>query len=142
MTYWPTRLTLKISELVAELKGGKRSVVELTKQCLNAIGKAKEFNAVIEVNPKALERARAVEKAGKKGKLYGVPFLAKDNFLTNNTHTTAASNVLKPFKAPYQATSVDRLEAEGAILLGKTNHDAFGHGGSTENSDFGPTKNP
>lgn len=134
---WPS-----LAEFARELRNARRSVVELTKQCLDAIEKAKDFNAVIEVNPKALERAKAVEKSSKKGKLYGVPFLAKDNFLTNDTHTTASSNILKSFKAPFQATAIERLEAEGAVLLGKTNLDAFAHGSSTENSDFGPTKNP
>lgn len=75
-------------------------------------------------------------------RLLGIPFIVKDNFLTLNTHTTAASNILKPFKSPYQATATNKLEAEGAILVAKANLDAFGHGSSTENSDFGVTLNP
>lgn len=131
-----------LPELVAELVAGERDVVQTTKDCIAAIKKAEDFNAVIEINPQAIQRAKRVGAQVKKGKLHGVPFLAKDNFLTSHTHTTAASNILKPFKAPYQATAIERLEAEGAILLGKTNLDAFAHGSSTENSDFGPTKNP
>jgi aspartyl-tRNA(Asn)/glutamyl-tRNA(Gln) amidotransferase subunit A len=77
-----------------------------------------------------------------KGKLAGVPFIAKDNFLTLESKTTAASNILKPFEAPYQATAIERLEAEGAICVAKANLDAFAHGSSTENSDFFTTKNP
>lgn len=134
---WP-----KLSQLVEELQSGKRKPTELVAECLEATEKAKDFNAITEVNPHALERAKEVEKSGKKGCLYGVPFVAKDNFLTNETHTTAGSNILKSFKAPYQATAIAKLEAEGAILLGKANLDAFGHGVSTENSDFGVTKNP
>ncbi|MBI4100867.1 Asp-tRNA(Asn)/Glu-tRNA(Gln) amidotransferase subunit GatA [Candidatus Microgenomates bacterium] len=134
---WP-----KIAELVKQLKNGERGVVELAQDCLKTIEKSKSLNAVLEINPQALERAKTIAKFGQKGKLFGVPFLAKDNFLTSVGHTTAASNILKPFQAPYQATAIERLEAEGAILLGKTNLDAFAHGSSTENSDFGPTKNP
>ena len=134
---WPT-----LSQLVKELKSGKRDLTQLVQQCFDEIAKNKDFNAVIEINDKAIERAAALAGSTKKGKLYGVPFLAKDNFLTSDTRTTAASNILKGFRAPYQATVIDRLEAEGAILIGKTNLDSFGHGASTENSDFGPSKNP
>jgi len=74
--------------------------------------------------------------------LGGVPFVAKDMFLAHHTVTTASSNILKNFDSPYQATAINKLEAEGAIIVGKANNDAFGHGGSTENSDFGVTKHP
>ncbi|MGC1176928.1 MAG: Asp-tRNA(Asn)/Glu-tRNA(Gln) amidotransferase subunit GatA, partial [Candidatus Saccharimonadales bacterium] len=76
------------------------------------------------------------------GRLAGVPFIAKDNFLVFGAETTAASNILKGFTAPYQATSIEKLEAEGAICVAKANLDAFAHGASTENSDFFTTKNP
>ena len=75
------------------------------------------------------------------GRLAGVPFVAKDNFLAFGAPTTAASKMLENFDAPLQATAVEKLEAEGAICIGKANLDAFAHGGSTENSAFGPTKN-
>ncbi|HEX7259581.1 MAG TPA: Asp-tRNA(Asn)/Glu-tRNA(Gln) amidotransferase subunit GatA, partial [Candidatus Saccharimonadia bacterium] len=105
-----------------------------------------DYHAILEVSAVALDRARAIDtqlKAGKKlGRLAGIPYIAKDNFLTAHTHTTASSNILKPFKAPYQSTVIERLEAEGAIMVAKANLDAFAHGSSTENSDFGPTKNP
>jgi aspartyl-tRNA(Asn)/glutamyl-tRNA(Gln) amidotransferase subunit A len=65
----------------------------------------------------------------------------KDNFLAFGAPTTAASKMLEKFDAPLQATAVEKLEAEGAICIGKANLDAFAHGGSTENSAFGPTKN-
>lgn len=134
---WP-----KLDVLVEELQAGKRDIVELVQDCLDEIDKTKEFNAVLEVNPKAIEQAKNLAKSSKKGRLYGVPFIAKDNFLTNNTHTTAACNILKSFKAPFQSTAIEKLEAEGAILIAKANLDSFAHGSSTENSDFGPTKNP
>jgi Asp-tRNA(Asn)/Glu-tRNA(Gln) amidotransferase A subunit family amidase len=78
---------------------------------------------------------------GKIGRLAGVPFVAKDNFLTFGSKTTAASKILSNFAAPLQATVIERLEAEGAVCIGKANLDSFAHGGSTENSAFGVTHN-
>lgn len=135
---------MTIADVQAELSSGKsaRTVVE------EAIERAKAdpFNAVLSIIEKrALERADAVDAAKKEGKelgrLAGIPFLAKDNILTFDSRTTASAHMLENFVAPYQATVVERLEAEGAICIGKTNLDAFAHGGSTENSYFGPTKN-
>ena len=90
---------------------------------------------------RALKRARAVDAGELKGQLAGVPFAVKDNFLTYGAPTTAASKFLEKFESPLQATAVEKLEAEGAICIGKVNLDAFAHGGSTENSAYGPTKN-
>ncbi|MDB5161533.1 MAG: gatA [Candidatus Saccharibacteria bacterium] len=110
-----------------------------------AIAKAHEnenFHALLSfTDERALERADAVDRGEITGKLAGVPFIAKDNFLTLGGTTTAASTILEHFNAPLQATAIEKLEAEGAILIGKANLDAFAHGGSTENSAFGPTKN-
>lgn len=110
-----------------------------------AIKKAKEneaFNAILSLTEeRALERAALVDAGKITGRLAGVPFIAKDNFLTLGGTTTAASKFLENFEAPLQATAIERLEAEGAICIGKANLDAFAHGGSTENSAFGPTKN-
>lgn len=110
-----------------------------------ALEKAREhdsFHALLSVNEKrALERADLVDKGELKGRLAGVPFIAKDNFLTFEGTTTAASHFLENFTAPLQATAIEKLEAEGAICIGKANLDAFAHGGSTENSAYGPTKN-
>lgn len=89
----------------------------------------------------ALARADAVDSGELSGRLAGVPFVAKDNFLAYGAPTTAASTFLKDFKAPLQATAIEKLEAEGAICIGKVNLDAFAHGGSTENSAYGPTTN-
>ena len=93
-----------------------------------ALAKAREIDARI-------ARGEAV------GRLAGVPFAAKDNFLVKNTTTTASAHILEPFVAPISATIIEQLEAEGAIMIGKTNLDAFAHGSSTENSYFGPTLN-
>jgi len=101
-----------------------------------------QYHALLNLTEKrALERADAVDRGEIKGRLAGVPFVVKDNFLAFGAPTTAASKMLENFIAPLQATAVEKLEAEGAICIGKANLDAFAHGGSTENSAFGPTKN-
>ena len=110
-----------------------------------AIQKARtneSFNAILALTEeRALERADKVDAGEITGILAGVPFIAKDNFLTFGAPTTAASRFLETFEAPIQATAIEKLEAEGAICIGKANLDAFAHGGSTENSAFGATKN-
>ena len=107
-----------------------------------ARAKADTHNVFISIiEERALERAKAVDKGDLTGKLAGVPFVAKDNFLAFGSPTTAASNLLKNFDAPLQATAIEKLEADGAICIGKVNLDAFAHGGSTENSAYGATKN-
>lgn len=110
-----------------------------------ALAKAREheaFHALLSLSEdRALERAAKVDAGEITGRLAGVPFIAKDNFLTVGDTTTAASKFLENFKAPLQATAIEKLEAEGAICIGKANLDAYAHGGSTENSAFGPTKN-
>lgn len=135
-----------VQELAAEVQAGTLTAVGLVEASLKAIDAGEAYHAVLEKNQAALERAKEIDERVKKGdqigRLAGIPFIAKDNFLTSGTHTTASSNILKPFKAPYQSTAIRRLEAEGAIMVAKANLDAFGHGSSTENSDFGPTKNP
>jgi aspartyl-tRNA(Asn)/glutamyl-tRNA(Gln) amidotransferase subunit A len=110
-----------------------------------ALQKAREnehFNAIVSyADERALRRADKVDAGEIAGRLAGVPFIAKDNFLTLGSTTTASSDFLKDFTAPLQATAIEKLEAEGAICIAKANLDAFAHGGSTENSAFGPTKN-
>jgi aspartyl-tRNA(Asn)/glutamyl-tRNA(Gln) amidotransferase subunit A len=136
-----------ISDLVKKVQAGVVTATELVSKSLGLIEEHKEFQAIIAtVKDRALKRAEEIDqkiKNGEKvGRLAGVPFIAKDNFLTFGAPTTAASNILKTFDAPYQATAIEKLEAEGAICVAKANLDAFAHGSSTENSDIFYTKNP
>jgi len=140
---WPS-----ILEVADQVRSGSVSATEQVQKSLDLIAKFNpEYNAIIsDCKGRALKLAQEIDAKIKNGvisgKLLGVPFIAKDNFLTFGSQTTAASNMLKGFTAPYQSTAIELLEAEGAICVAKSNLDAFAHGGSTENSDFGPTKNP
>jgi len=136
-----------IHELQTDLAAGR---VTATKLVEDALARLEEKQATHNISlatarDRALERARAIDEARAAGKpmgrLAGIPFIAKDNFLTFGTTTTAAAKILEGFEAPYQATSIEKLEAEGAIMIAKANLDAFAHGSSTENSYYGPTKN-
>lgn len=128
--------------------GEKRiTSVELTKACLARIkevdGKIRAFLTVCE--KEALADARKADeriKRGEKSELLGIPYAAKDNIMTKGVRTTAGSKILENYIAPYDATIVKKLKQAGAVLIGKTNLDEFGHGSSTENSGFWPTHNP
>lgn len=139
---WPT-----ISKLVNEVKAGKTTAAAQVEKSLQLISEQSNYQAIIvTTEERARERANQIDNALKSGenvgRLAGVPFIAKDNFLVFGAETTAASNILKGFNSPYQATAIEKLEAEGAICVAKANLDAFAHGASTENSDFFTTKNP
>jgi aspartyl-tRNA(Asn)/glutamyl-tRNA(Gln) amidotransferase subunit A len=142
MSKWPA-----ISTLANDVRNGKVTPLSLVDQALSTIAENQKYNAIISTMPvRARERAKKIAEDIKNGqpvgRLAGVPFIAKDNFLVFGEETTAASNILKGFTAPYQATVIEKLEAEGAICVAKANLDAFAHGASTENSDFFTTKNP
>lgn len=139
-------MTSSIEPIVKAVTGGEQSARSFVEAALEKAEETKEYNALIStIKDRALARADEIDKRVKNGEtlpLAGVPFIAKDNFLTFGSETTAASDMLKDFQAPYQSTAIEKLEAAGAICIGKANLDAFAHGSSTENSDFGPTKNP
>lgn len=142
MSQWPS-----ISEIARLVNTGELKAADLVDRALSTIESKQEFNAIIATTAKrAMARADEVDNkvaSGEQvGRLAGVPFIAKDNFLTFGAGTTAASNILKGFEAPYQAAAIEKLEAEGAICVAKANLDAFAHGSSTENSDMMTTKNP
>ncbi|HSW66393.1 MAG TPA: Asp-tRNA(Asn)/Glu-tRNA(Gln) amidotransferase subunit GatA [Bacillota bacterium] len=143
----PASQWLPIKELAAKVRLGELTATSLVEQALKTIAEKQEYNAIIATTEaRARERAASIDAAVKNGqqvgRLAGVPFIAKDNYLVFGAETTAASNMLKGFTAPYQSTVIEKLEAEGAICVAKANLDAFAHGASTENSDFGTTKNP
>jgi aspartyl-tRNA(Asn)/glutamyl-tRNA(Gln) amidotransferase subunit A len=138
---------LPIAQIATQVQAGTLSAAELVETALQTIADKAEYQAIIATTAeRARERAAQIDTAVKEGKqigrLAGVPFIAKDNFLVFGADTTAASNILKGFEAPYQSTAIELLEQQGAICVAKANLDAFAHGGSTENSDFFTTKNP
>jgi aspartyl-tRNA(Asn)/glutamyl-tRNA(Gln) amidotransferase subunit A len=120
---------------------------ELVSEYLDVIEKKDpEIKAYLEVfKDDALSQAKEIEKKikeGKEGKLSGIPIAVKDNILIEGKISSASSKMLSSFVAPYSATAIQRLKNEGAIFLGRTNMDEFAMGSSTENSAYGPTKNP
>lgn len=136
-----------VAEIATLVNSGKESARSQVEKSLTMLRDHQEFHAIIAIiADESLRRADIIDKKIKNGesagRLAGVPFIAKDNFLVFGADTTAASNILKGFEAPYQATAIEKLEAEGAICVAKANLDAFAHGSSTENSDFMVTRNP
>lgn len=136
-----------IAQARQELDRGNVTSIELTKACLSRIKALDpELHACLLVDEKgalaAAEEADERLRSGERGSLLGIPYLAKDILMTKGLKTTAASKILENYIAPYDATVIKRLKEAGAVMLGKTNLDEFAHGSSTENSAFGPTKNP
>ena len=122
------------------------SAVSLVKEALEKAKKYASHNIFISLNEdEALKNAaeidQKIQNGEKVGRLAGVPYALKDNFLSKQGNTTAASKILSNLHSPIDSTTVAKLEAEGAIMIGRTNLDAFAHGSSTENSFFGPTHN-
>ena len=122
------------------------SAVSLVKEALEKAKKYADHNIFISLNEeealkKAAEIDQKIQNGEKVGRLAGVPYALKDNFLSKQGNTTAASKILSNLRSPIDSTTVAKLEAEGAIMIGRTNLDAFAHGSSTENSYFGPTHN-
>ena len=122
------------------------SAVSLVKEALEKVKKFADYNIFTFVNEEnALRKAKEIDakiaRGEKVGKLAGVPYALKDNFLSREGDTTASAHILEGTASPVTATAVEKLEAEGAIMIGRTNLDAFAHGSSTENSYYGPTLN-
>jgi aspartyl-tRNA(Asn)/glutamyl-tRNA(Gln) amidotransferase subunit A len=126
------------------IRSRKISSVELTRQILARIERIEPsiqaFNSVWA--DYALERAREADEGKRPGELCGVPIAIKDNLCTSYGLTTCSSRILADFRAPYDATVVRKLEAAGAVIVGKTNLDEFAMGSSTENSATKITHNP
>ena len=137
-----------VVDIAADIAAGKTSAVEVLEQHLARITERESdihaFNLVTTEQARATaQQVDADIKAGKPvGPLAGVPVALKDNMCTRGIETTCSSKILEGWKPPYDATVVTRLQQAGAVMVGKTNLDEFAMGSSTENSAFGPTKNP
>jgi aspartyl-tRNA(Asn)/glutamyl-tRNA(Gln) amidotransferase subunit A len=139
--------TKTLAELSRALKQREFSSVELTRAYLQRIERHNPaLNAYITVTAeRALAQARAADARlakGPGGALTGIPIAQKDIFCTKGVKTSCGSRMLDNFIAPYDATTVERFDAAGAVMLGKTNMDEFAMGSSNETSFYGPVKNP
>jgi aspartyl-tRNA(Asn)/glutamyl-tRNA(Gln) amidotransferase subunit A len=136
-----------LADIAKALARGDYSSLELTKAYLDRIQQHNAgLNAYISVTPEqALAQAIAADQQrahGKTGLMTGIPIAHKDIFCTTGVRTSCGSRMLDNFIAPYDATIVERLKADGAVMLGKTNMDEFAMGSSNETSWYGPVRNP
>ena len=140
-----------VSELREELRSRRLSVVDLLRTTLEAIADSDAqdppLHAFLSVGGEQLfELAAALDRAldagDEIGPLHGIPVAVKDNICTRTLPTTCGSRILEGHVSPYEATAIRKLRAAGALIVGKTNLDEFAMGSSTENSGFGPTRNP
>ena len=138
-------LDTPIFSLVSHIQSGNLSAKSLIDECYQNIEQFQPLtNALITLREKSQvhKDLSQIQKSKISYPLLGIPFVLKDSYVTENIYTTAASNILKKYLPQYNSTVYQKLLNAGALLIGKANMDAWGHGASTENTDFGPTKNP
>jgi aspartyl-tRNA(Asn)/glutamyl-tRNA(Gln) amidotransferase subunit A len=140
-------LSSNASDIAAQIRDGSVSAEEYISRVLEHTRRAEDrVHAFISINDLAVEKARQIDDAIKKGertgRLAGVAVAVKDNICTMGLRTTCASKMLEDYVPPYSATVIDMLEREGAVVIGKTNLDEFAMGSTTEFSSFGATRNP
>jgi aspartyl-tRNA(Asn)/glutamyl-tRNA(Gln) amidotransferase subunit A len=142
-------LNLKISalEYIEEVKNGNISAEDFVSATIDRIKNVDEkLHAFLQINSKAVEQARDVDKKIKLGKkvgaCFGMPISIKDNICIKHSKTTCASKMLEKFVAPYDATVITKLKEQDAVFVGKANLDEFAMGLTTEFSAYGPSRNP
>ncbi|HDM09331.1 MAG TPA: Asp-tRNA(Asn)/Glu-tRNA(Gln) amidotransferase subunit GatA, partial [Desulfobacteraceae bacterium] len=139
---------MSATQLLALMKKGELSSSDITASVLKNIEeKEDKIRAFITPTPAlamkmAKEADQRLRNGESVGRLNGIPVAIKDVLCTKGIPTTCASRILSDYKPPYNATLVQKLLEEGAVIVGKTNMDEFAMGSSTENSAFGPTRNP
>ncbi|MDT7900906.1 MAG: Asp-tRNA(Asn)/Glu-tRNA(Gln) amidotransferase subunit GatA [Acidianus sp.] len=132
-----------INKLVEDLKNGNLDPEEYVAKTFERINKLdKKINAFITLRDEEEVKKEVKESIKRGGKLAGVLIAVKDVISTKGIRTTCASKMLSDYIPPYDATVIEKLKNEGAVILGKTNMDEFAMGSTTETSYFGPTRNP